>query len=141
MRPRTVPCPHAPRFPSRPDAHTPLAALPALRRRYFEWERKGVPLRVDIGPRDVASGETKMSRRTDSAKVPLALADPAAAAEAIVHELEDMQAGLLRRARERVQANTYEVQSYGEMAARLNGARHRTALPAALCCALLCCAG
>ena len=24
--------------------------------KYFEWERKGVPLRVEVGPRDVAKG-------------------------------------------------------------------------------------
>jgi len=88
--------------------------------KYFEWERKGVPLRVDIGPRDLTSGETKMSRRTDSAKLPLPLADMRAAAATINAELEAMQAALLDTARARIAAATFELSSYGEMAARLN---------------------
>lgn len=81
-----------------------------------------MPLRVDIGPRDVASGATTMSRRTDSAKLPLALADAGAAAATIAAELEGMQAAMLQAAQRRVQEQTFELETYGEMAARLNGA-------------------
>src|SRR2546429_2274385 len=31
--------------------------------KYFEWEAKGVPLRLEIGPRDVAAGEVMTARR------------------------------------------------------------------------------
>lgn len=89
-----------------------------------------MPLRVDIGPRDVASGATTMSRRTDSAKLPLALADAGAAAATIAAELEGMQAAMLQAAQRRVQEQTFELETYGEMAARLNGAHALGALPA-----------
>src|SRR5206468_3739329 len=32
--------------------------------KYFEWEAKGVPLRLEIGPRDVAGGQVMTARRT-----------------------------------------------------------------------------
>src|SRR5947207_15125406 len=31
--------------------------------KYFEWEAKGVPLRLEIGPRDVAAGQAMAARR------------------------------------------------------------------------------
>ena len=31
--------------------------------KYYEWERKGVPLRIEIGPRDVADGKLCLVRR------------------------------------------------------------------------------
>jgi len=40
--------------------------------KYFEWEAKGVPLRLEIGPRDVAAGHTMAARRTGG-KAPLKL--------------------------------------------------------------------
>src|SRR3989475_8995078 len=32
--------------------------------KYFEWEAKGAPLRLEIGPRDVAAGQVMTARRT-----------------------------------------------------------------------------
>jgi prolyl-tRNA synthetase len=34
--------------------------------KYYEWEGRGVPLRLEIGPRDVASGTTMLARRSRS---------------------------------------------------------------------------
>ena len=31
--------------------------------KFHEWERKGVPIRVDVGPRDVAAGTATLTRR------------------------------------------------------------------------------
>jgi prolyl-tRNA synthetase len=43
--------------------------------KFNEWELKGVPLRVEIGPRDLAKGEVTLVRRLDRAKesVPLSM--------------------------------------------------------------------
>ncbi|PYO84578.1 MAG: proline--tRNA ligase, partial [Gemmatimonadetes bacterium] len=32
--------------------------------KYFDWEAKGVPLRLEIGPRDIAAGQATAARRT-----------------------------------------------------------------------------
>jgi prolyl-tRNA synthetase len=68
--------------------------------KYFEWEARGVPLRLEIGPRDVASGQA-MSARRGAGKAALPLAGIVAAVPAI---LDEMQAGLLVAARERREA-------------------------------------
>jgi prolyl-tRNA synthetase len=68
--------------------------------KYFEWEARGVPLRLEIGPRDVATGQA-MSARRGGGKAPLPLAGIVAAVQAI---LDEMQAGLLVAARERREA-------------------------------------
>jgi prolyl-tRNA synthetase len=65
--------------------------------KYYEWEARGVPLRLEIGPRDVAQGQAVLARRTGG-KAPARLD--------IVHEtvraaLDGMQRSLLEAARAR----------------------------------------
>jgi len=70
--------------------------------KYFEWEAKGVPLRLEIGPRDVAAAHTMAARRTGG-KAPLKLDGIVAAVTGV---LDEIQAGLLQAARERREANS-----------------------------------
>ena len=46
-------------------------------RRVTDWEIKGVPLRVEVGPRDLAAGVVTVVRRDTSEKVSLSLEDVA----------------------------------------------------------------
>lgn len=61
----------------------------------FSWEKKGVPVRVEIGPKDLAAGVGIVARRDGGEKQPLALGDLAAALPAT---LEDIQRSLFDRA-------------------------------------------
>src|SRR5206468_7942757 len=70
--------------------------------KYFEWEAKGVPLRLEIGPRDVAAGHTMAARRTGG-KAPLTLDGIVAAVTAV---LDEIQAGLRHAARQRREATS-----------------------------------
>ena len=70
--------------------------------KYFEWEAKGVPLRLEIGPRDVAAGQVMAARRTGG-KAPTKLEDIGARAAAA---LQDIQNTLLHVARERREARS-----------------------------------
>src|SRR6266853_717118 len=65
--------------------------------KYFEWEARGVPLRLEIGPRDVAAGQAMAARRTGG-KAPVKL-DGLAATVSVA--LAEIQALLLVRATER----------------------------------------
>jgi len=65
--------------------------------KYYEWEARGVPLRLEIGPRDVAQGQAVLARRTGG-KVPARLDDVRQAVRATV---DSMQRGLLEAARSR----------------------------------------
>src|SRR4051812_34589868 len=80
-------------------------------RRVTEWELKGVPLRVEIGPRDLANGETTVIRRDsgDRATVPLS------GLTAFVQEtLPKIQRALADEAAARTQANIHDVSTIEE---------------------------
>jgi prolyl-tRNA synthetase len=64
----------------------------------WEWVKKGVPLRIEIGPRDVDSGGLMLSRRDRGPKDKASMTRAELAAQ-IVGILEDMQKGLRDRAR------------------------------------------
>jgi prolyl-tRNA synthetase len=70
--------------------------------KYFDWEAKGVPLRLEIGPRDVAAGQA-MSARRGGGKSPLRLDTIATTVPAA---LDEIQAGLLTAAQERREAHS-----------------------------------
>ena len=66
--------------------------------KYYEWEGRGVPLRLEVGPRDVAAGQVMLARRTGGAKSPL---PTAGLVRALQTEMDVMQAALLEAARVR----------------------------------------
>lgn len=66
--------------------------------KYYDWERKGVPLRIEIGPKDLAQGQCILARRDTGEKQVCRLEDVAAAANEL---LETIQADLFAKALER----------------------------------------
>ncbi|MDR1158738.1 MAG: proline--tRNA ligase [Oscillospiraceae bacterium] len=80
--------------------------------KFAEHEMKGVPLRVELGPRDLAENQCVLARRDTGAKqaAPLEGTDLAAAAL-----LEEIQAHLLRAARTNLQERTHTAASLEEM--------------------------
>jgi prolyl-tRNA synthetase len=71
--------------------------------KYYEWEGRGVPLRLEIGPRDVAAGSVMLARRTGGKKEALAMGG---LPERILSEMDCMQRELLETARDRREANS-----------------------------------
>lgn len=65
--------------------------------KYSHWEQKGVPLRIEVGPRDVAAGNVFMSRRADGKK--LSAVNDETLAAVVQEQLEDIQYGMLEKAR------------------------------------------
>jgi prolyl-tRNA synthetase len=84
---------------------------------FYEWERKGVPLRMEVGPRDAAARKVVVARRTGGDKFDLPL--DGALGGAVVAELDAMQAALLAAAEARLEEGTLTVASYAEMATAL----------------------
>lgn len=66
--------------------------------KYFKWELKGVPVRVEIGPRDIANNQAVMADRLGMGKKTVALDAIAKEAEKL---LNDVQVELFRRAHEK----------------------------------------
>jgi prolyl-tRNA synthetase len=75
-------------------------------RRAVDWELKGVPVRVELGPRDIASGSVSLVRRNTGAKEPLALESTVAAVPKL---LDDIQGALLQEATELRDHRTVDV--------------------------------
>src|SRR4051812_18566635 len=80
--------------------------------KFFHWERRGVPVVLELGPRDLASGKIVLKRRDTGAKEPV---DQTAVKEKLSAALDDMQKGLYARAKERLKANTVLANSLGEV--------------------------
>src|SRR5712691_5375915 len=70
--------------------------------KYFEWEAKGVPLRLEIGPRDVAGGQVMTARRTGG-KAPAKLDGLGVAVQ---KALDEIQATLFQTAKDRREAHS-----------------------------------
>jgi prolyl-tRNA synthetase len=79
--------------------------------KYFEWEQKGVPLRLEVGPKDVAKGQAFAKKRTGGDKFSIPFEG---AAETVQQVLETMQGDLLANARKLRDERTYEVGSLDE---------------------------
>jgi prolyl-tRNA synthetase len=79
--------------------------------KYADWEMRGVPVRLEIGPKDVEKDQCVLVRRDNRAKEFVPLAGTAARLGEI---LDGMQKDLLERARAFVAANTTRVSSYDE---------------------------
>jgi prolyl-tRNA synthetase len=74
-------------------------------RRAIDWEVKGVPVRLEVGPRDLAEGNVTLVRRDTGTKTPTPLAGvPAAVAEALAATQEALHAAALELRRSRTAA-------------------------------------
>jgi prolyl-tRNA synthetase len=87
--------------------------------KFFHWERYGVPIVFELGPRDVAAGNIVMKRRDTGGKEILRQSEAVAKFTAT---LETMQSALFTRAEERLKANTVMANSIEEVEAILNDA-------------------
>lgn len=85
----------------------------AFGRRATDWELKGVPIRIEIGPRDLAEGNVVIARRDTGAKEPTAVGGLAGKAAELLERIHnDMLAGALARR----EASTVDVGSVAEAA-------------------------
>ncbi|NGO77451.1 proline--tRNA ligase [Streptomyces sp. YC504] len=82
-------------------------------RRAVDWELKGVPVRIEVGPRDLENGTAMLARRIPGGKEPVALDALAGLLPGI---LEEDQAQLLRESRERRESRTSDVSTIPEAA-------------------------
>jgi prolyl-tRNA synthetase len=106
--------------------HDPIAVKVDDREQYQpgfkfnEWEVKGVPVRVELGPKDLANNCCVLARRDLPGKESKEMGVPlGGAAKRIVELLQKMQADLLERARKYRDANMHRVDSYDDFKKRL----------------------
>ncbi len=92
------------------DGQTPGA-------KFFHWERRGVPVVLELGPRDVAAGNIVLKRRDTGVKEVIPQTELAAKLTAT---LDAMQKDLFARAKQRLQDNTVVANSLDEVRAILD---------------------
>ncbi|MFJ4204497.1 proline--tRNA ligase [Streptomyces sviceus] len=80
-------------------------------RRAVDWELKGVPVRVEVGPRDLENGTAMVARRIPGGKEAVAVDELVRLLPAV---LEEDQALLLAQSRERRESRTAEVSTFDE---------------------------
>ncbi|MGE3619688.1 MAG: proline--tRNA ligase [Acidimicrobiia bacterium] len=78
------------------------AVATSFGRRATEWELKGVPLRIELGPRDLAEGNVTLVRRDTTAKEPMPVEQVTARVPGLLEEIQgDLLAAATRRRDER----------------------------------------
>ncbi len=70
--------------------------------KYYEWEGRGVPVRVEIGPRDVAKGQAMLARRIGGKSA----ANLEGVSGAVLDVLRELQTEMFDRARTRREENS-----------------------------------
>ncbi len=76
-----------------------------------EYEMKGVPLRIEIGPKDMEKGQCVIARRDSGEKVFVALEE---LEETVKRLLDEVHEGLYQRALKNLTENTFEIASVEE---------------------------
>ena len=66
--------------------------------KFNEWEIKGVPVRVEVGPKDVAKGSVALARRDVPGRAGKSFVPQAGLTERIIALLDEIQASLYQRA-------------------------------------------
>src|SRR5262249_48891697 len=83
--------------------------------RINEWELRGIPVRVELGPRDLAANACALARRDLPGKEGKQMGVPLAdASRQVVELLKKIQSALFDRAKQFRDANSQEVNSYDE---------------------------
>ena len=86
--------------------------------KFAEWELRGVPLRLEIGPKDIEKAQVLLARRDTREKMPTAMEGLAARVTAL---LDEIQQALYNRALRFREEHTQRVATYDEFKAVMEG--------------------
>ncbi|MCH8878109.1 MAG: proline--tRNA ligase [Chloroflexi bacterium] len=79
--------------------------------KFNDWEMRGVPLRIEIGPKDVEQGQVTLARRDEKGRI---RAPVEGVAQLVSATLDEIQANMLNKAREFMRENTHDPADYAE---------------------------
>src|SRR4051812_33480428 len=86
--------------------------------KFAEWEMRGVPLRLEIGPKDIEKSQVMLARRDTREKLPVPMDGLAAK---IAELLQDIQRNLYERALRFREEHTQRVDSYDAFKQAMEG--------------------
>ena len=80
--------------------------------KFNDWEQKGVPIRIEIGPKDIEKGVVTIIRRDTSEKSTI---QTNKISETVTQMLEDIQKNLLQQSKSFMQENSFHVENMDEL--------------------------
>lgn len=83
--------------------------------KFNDWEMRGVPVRVEIGPKDVEKGSVALARRDRPGREGKSFVSQEGLASTVSNLLTEIQAALLKRAIEYRDANIHEPKDYEDL--------------------------
>jgi len=78
--------------------------------KFNDWELKGVPLRIEIGPKDIENQSMVLAKRYNHEKMKMGLNE----VEKIVTILDEIQTEMLKKAKTESAGNTIDIENYDE---------------------------
>ena len=85
--------------------------------KFNEWEMKGVPIRIEIGPRDIKNNQAVLSRRDELEKEAVSLDNLDETVEKLLNEINH---NLFHKAKTMRDEKTYTVKTFDEMKEVIN---------------------
>jgi prolyl-tRNA synthetase len=79
--------------------------------KFNDWEKRGVPLRMELGPKDLDKNQAVLARRDTGEKTFVA---QEGIAQTVVTMLNAIQSGLFEKARAFREKNSHEIDDYGK---------------------------
>jgi len=86
--------------------------------KFNDWEKRGVPLRIEVGPKDLEKNQVVLARRDNGQKTPV---PQAGLAQTVSGMLETVQKSLFERALEFREKHTHRIDDYSKFNEILDG--------------------
>lgn len=83
--------------------------------KFNDWELKGVPLRIEIGPKDIEKQQVILAKRYNRKKISVGFSEIGK----IVTILDEIQKDMLKIAREKAKENTINISDYSEFKSKI----------------------
>ena len=86
--------------------------------KFNDWEKRGVPLRIEVGPKDLEKNQVMLARRDNREKTPVS---QDGLADTVRQMLDTIQTSMFERAREFREKHSYQVDDYTKFNEILDG--------------------
>lgn len=83
--------------------------------KFNDWELKGIPLRIEIGPKDIEKQQVILAKRYNREKISVGFSE----IEKIVTILDEIQKDMLKIARVKASENTVNISDYTEFKSKI----------------------
>jgi prolyl-tRNA synthetase len=83
--------------------------------KFNDWEMKGVPLRIEIGPKDIEKDSMVVAKRYNLEKISLNFGE----IEKISSILDEIQVEMLNKAKEEAKSNTIDISDYTDFKSKI----------------------